>query len=266
MAYIRFISGDEVYRPMYEELFGDLPDISDPVRFPVNAAPGDNLQWNTAWQAMTSEDQQSITRAFTNLGKSIAAYEMLLVPQPSRFDYYVESELINDPPTQQSLFTPNEKMGLRLFIGKADCINCHNGPLLTNNEFHNTGLINSAGEIPDKGRVEGERLVRADPFNCDGEYSDSQADDCDELRFMRSGTELIGAMRTPSLRNLDGTGPFMHKGQVEHLSEVLDHYNRAPEALIGHNEAEPLGLNDLELRQLEDFLNTLNSPVSEPIL
>jgi len=36
--------------------------------------------------------------------------------------------------------------------------------------------------------------------------------------------------------------------------------------LIGHNEAEPLGLNDLELRQLEDFLNTLNSPVSEPIL
>ena len=76
---------------------------------------------------------------------------------------------------------------------------------------------------------------------------------------MRSGTDLIGAMRTPSLRNLGGTGPFMHKGQVEHLSQVLDHYNRAPEAMIGHNEAEPLGLNDLELRQLEDFLNTLNS-------
>jgi cytochrome c peroxidase len=79
---------------------------------------------------------------------------------------------------------------------------------------------------------------------------------------MRSGAELIGAMRTPSLRNLEGTGPFMHKGQVEHLSQVLDHYNRAPEAMIGHNEAEPLGLNDLELLQLEAFLNTLSSPVS----
>ena len=157
-------------------------------------------------------------------------------------------------------------MGLRLFIGKAGCINCHNGPLLTNNEFHNTGLVNSAGEIPDKGRVEGERLVRADPFNCAGKYSDGKANDCAELRFMRSGTELIGAMRTPSLRNLQSTGPFMHKGQVEHLSQVLDHYNRAPEAMIGHNEAEPLGLNDLELRQLEDFLNTLNGPVSAPIL
>ncbi|HIE88060.1 MAG TPA: cytochrome-c peroxidase, partial [Gammaproteobacteria bacterium] len=266
MAYIHFISGDEVYRPMYQELFGDLPDISDPVRFPANAAPGDNPEWNKAWQAMANADQQSITRAFTNLGKCIAAYEMLLVPQPSRFDYYIEAELSNDSSKQQSLFSPDEKIGLRLFIGKAGCINCHNGPLLTNNEFHNTGLVNSAGEIPDKGRVEGERLVRVDPFNCAGEYSDSAANDCDELRFMRSGTDLIGAMRTPSLRNLGGTGPFMHKGQVEHLSQVLDHYNRAPEAMIGHNEAEPLGLNDLELRQLEDFLNTLNSQVLAPIL
>jgi len=266
MAYIRFIAGDEVYRPMYQELFGDLPDISDPVRFPANAAPGDNPEWNKAWQAMAAADQESITRAFTNLGKSIAAYEMLLVPQPSRFDHYVETELINDASTQESLFSPNEKMGLRLFIGEAGCINCHNGPLLTNNEFHNTGLVNSAGEIPDKGRVEGERLVRADPFNCAGRYSDSAVNDCAELRFMRSGVDLIGAMRTPSLRNLEGTAPYMHKGQMKQLSEVLDHYNRAPEAMIGHNEAEPLGLNDLELRQLEDFLNTLNGPVLTPIL
>ena len=265
MAYIRFVSGDEVYRPMYQELFGDLPDVSDPVRFPDNAAPGDNPEWNKAWQAMANADQQSITRAFSNLGKCIAAYEMLLVPQPSRFDYYIEAELKNDSSKQQSLFSPDEKMGLRLFIGKAGCINCHNGPLLTNNEFHNTGLVNSVGEIPDKGRVEGERLVRADPFNCAGKYSDGTANDCAELRFMRSGTDLIGAMRTPSLRNLEGTGPFMHKGQVEHLSQVLDHYNRAPEAMIVHNEAEPLGLNDLELRQLEKFLNTLSSPASTAI-
>ena len=265
MAYIRFISGDEVYRPMYQELFGDLPDVSDPVRFPFNAAPGDNPEWNKAWQSMANADQHSITRAFSNLGKCIAAYEMLLVPQPSKFDYYIEAKLRKDSSKQQSLFTPNEKMGLRLFIGKAGCTNCHNGPLLTNNEFHNTGLVSSVGEIPDKGRVEGVRLVRADPFNCAGKYSDANANDCAELRFMRSGIDLIGAMRTPSLRNLEGSGPFMHKGQVEHLSQVLDHYNRAPEAMIGHNEAEPLGLNDLELRQLEDFLNTLSSPASAAI-
>jgi cytochrome c peroxidase len=265
MAYIRFISSDKVYRPMYQALFGSLPDVSDPVRFPVNAAPGDNLEWDRAWQEMASGDQQSINRAFSNLGKSIAAYERLLLPGPSRFDYYIEDELRKDASIEQSLFSPDEKMGLRLFIGKAGCVNCHNGPLLTNNEFHNTGIVSSVGEKPDKGRVEGARLVKADPFNCTGIYSDGEATDCPELRFMRSGAGLIGAMRTPSLRNLEGTGPFMHKGQVTHLNEVLDHYNRAPEAMIGHNEAEPLGLNNLELRQLEKFLNTLSSPVSAVI-
>ena len=265
MAYIRFISSDEIYRSMYQELFGSLPDISDPVRFPDNAAPGDDIEWNRAWQAMTIADQHIITRVFSNLGKSLAAYERLLVPQPSRFDYYIEAEFRNDSSRQQSLFSPDEKLGLRLFIGKAGCINCHNGPLLTNNEFHNTGIVSSIGETPDKGRVEGARLVQADPFNCAGMYSDAKADDCAELRFMRSGPGLIGAMRTPSLRNLKGTAPFMHKGQVEYLSQVLDHYNRAPEAMIGHNEAEPLGLNDRELLQLEKFLNTLSSPVSAVI-
>jgi len=78
---------------------------------------------------------------------------------------------------------------------------------------------------------------------------------------MRAGPELIGAMRTPSLRNLEGTGPFMHKGQLKNLGEVLDHYNQAADAMIGHNEAKPLRLNQLELLQLEKFLITLNAPV-----
>ena len=79
---------------------------------------------------------------------------------------------------------------------------------------------------------------------------------------MRSGPELIGAMRTPSLRNLAGTEPYMHKGQILTLSEALQHYNRAPLALIGHNEVEPLGLSNTQLRQLEAFLLTLDAPVA----
>ncbi|MEX1032189.1 MAG: hypothetical protein WDZ30_02405, partial [Cellvibrionaceae bacterium] len=56
------------------------------------------------------------------------------------------------------------------------------------------------------------------------------------------------------------TGPFMHKGQMTTLTQVLDHYNRAPAAIIGHNEAEPLGLSRAELKQLEAFLETLAAP------
>jgi len=261
MAYVRLMTTDGQYRELYENLFGELPDVSDLNRFPLNAAPIDNSAWNKAWQLMTEDDQHRVNRVFSNMGKSIAAYERLLVPQASRFDAYVEAVLNDDHNNQHQLFNDNEIHGLRLFIGKAGCTNCHNGPLLTNNEFHNTGLINFDGEIPDKGRVEGARAVHDDPFNCTGIFSDQLADDCTELRFMRAGPELIGAMRTPSLRNLEGTGPFMHKGQLKNLGEVLDHYNQAADAMIGHNEAKPLRLNQLELLQLEKFLITLNAPV-----
>jgi cytochrome c peroxidase len=64
------------------------------------------------------------------------------------------------------------------------------------------------------------------------------------------------------LRNLENTGPYMHKGQIASLTAVLQHYNEAPFAMIGHNEAKPLGLNKRELRQLEAFLNTLAAPLA----
>ncbi|HLF31257.1 MAG TPA: hypothetical protein VI566_09580, partial [Xanthomonadales bacterium] len=85
---------------------------------------------------------------------------------------------------------------------------------------------------------------------------------CDEMHFARrEAPELLGATRTPSLRNLAGTEPFMHKGQFSSLVEVLDHYNRAPAALIGHSELKPLTLGRRDLRDIEEFLGTLAAPV-----
>jgi cytochrome c peroxidase len=55
----------------------------------------------------------------------------------------------------------------------------------------------------------------------------------------------------------------MHKGQLATLADVLRHYNEAPDAMIGHNEAEPLNLSQRELQELEAFLKTLASPVAE---
>ena len=154
--------------------------------------------------------------------------------------------------------------GLRLFIGKAQCLNCHNGPLLTNFEFHNTGVLPAPGKLPDKGRVAGVELARADPFNCLGPHSDAPPEDCAELRFARAGADRIGARKTPSLRNLGGTAPFMHAGQLKTLAEVLDHYNRPRAAIVGHNEAKPLNLLPFELKRLEAFLATLNAPIATP--
>ncbi len=229
------IHADDDYRDYYESLFGALPSP-------------DEL------------DQHAVDTLFANIGKSIAAFERTLRPGESRFDRYVTS-LLQEETDQRELFSDDEIRGLRLFIGEANCTQCHNGPLLTNHEFHNTGVISFPGELPDKGRVAGVREVLQDPFNCRGPYSDDAQRACGELEFARTGVSLIGAFKTPSLRNLENTAPFMHKGQFATLADVLQHYNIAADAMIGHNEAKPLGLSSRELRQLEAFLKTLSAPV-----
>ena len=233
--YVEIIAADPSYREMYEALFGEIPDLS-----------GDG----------------AVNVVFANIGKVIAAYERLLMPGQSRFDVYVAAIIAGDNDLQRSTFTDDEIVGLQLFIDEAACTQCHNGPLFTNHEFHNTGVISFPGEVPDKGRVTGVRQVLADPFNCSGPYADAAEKSCAELEYARTGPELIGAFRTPSLRNLENTGPYMHKGQIASLAAVLQHYNEAPFAMIGHNEAKPLGLNKRELRQLEAFLNTLAAPLA----
>ncbi len=125
-------------------------------------------------------------------------------------------------------------------------------------------MLSFPGEVPDKGRVQGVRDANDDPFNCRGAFSDDPDRSCPELDFARTGTELIGTMRTPSLRNLEQTSPYMHKGQLPTLAAVLEHYNEAPLAMIGHNESKPLELSRRQLAQLEAFLRTLAAPLSTP--
>lgn len=263
MQYARFISDDAEYRSLYEELFGPIPNFSDKSRFPQAAAPSDDPKINAAWMEMSDEDRHLVNQTYANIGKSIAAYERLIMPGRSRFDDYVSALLTGNEEAAQGILTDEETLGLQLFIDEARCTQCHNGPLFTNNEFHNTGVLSFPGEVPDRGRIDGLKKVLADPFNCLGEYSDDPEKRCPELTYVRSGIELIGAMRTPSLRNLGATAPYSHKGQNATIADLLIQYNRAPLAMIGHNEAEvKLRLSRRQLKQLEAFLNTLDAPLS----
>ncbi|MEM9208998.1 MAG: cytochrome c peroxidase [Pseudomonadota bacterium] len=260
MALAHVIAQDDYYRAQYRSLFGELPALADHRRFPRNASPlGDETE-SDAWSAMQAADRQAVNEMFANLGKAIAAYERRLLHGESRFDEYVAAVAAGG--TGEDVFDSDEAQGLRLFLGKARCTECHNGPLLSNSEFHNNGVLAYPGDLPDEGRSIGLRRVRSDPFNCLGAFNDEGAPYCGELRFARDGVELIGSFRTASLRNLEGTAPYMHKGQLRSLSEVIDHYNRAPLAMIGHNESEfPLSLNRRQRLQLEAFLRTLDSPI-----
>lgn len=248
------------YHAEYEAIFGALPDLSN---FPANAGPVENPAARTAWEALSSEDKALVTRIYANMGKSIAAYERLLMPGPSRFDAYVAAVINNDRTGMTAVFTTDEEAGLRLFIGKANCVQCHNGPLFTDDHFHNTGVPAVEGLPEDKGRLTGAQQVNRDEFNCLSPYSDAEPDACLELTYMiAEGEALLRAFRPPSLRNVADRPPFMHAGQFLTLEDVLHHYNTAPAAPVGHNEVHPLNLTDTERMQIIAFLRTLSGGVN----
>jgi cytochrome c peroxidase len=234
--YARVIA--ENYRASYERVFGALPDLS--------------------------RDRDAVTRVFVNIGKAMAAYERRIQHAPSRFDRYVDALTTTGRPPADVL-SHDEVAGLRLFVGKANCTQCHNGPLLTNSEFHNTGVPANPSLPQDRGRSEGAKNVLTDEFNCRSRWSDASPAQCSELEFLKAdGHELERAFKVPSLRGVAERAPYMHAGQFATLSEVLDHYNQAPAAPGGHTELRKLKLNAQELRQLEAFLRALSGGIDAP--
>jgi cytochrome c peroxidase len=256
---------DQHYRAEYEALFGPLPELADSTRFPAAAGPVADSGARGAWERMAPDDRDAVTRIYANLGKAIAAYERKIMPGSSRFDRYIEALLSGDTAEMRAALTQDEVAGLRLFVGKAGCVNCHNGPLLTNNDFHNTGVPAAPGLPEDTGRAAGVRQALADEFNCLSRYSDAAPEDCGELRFAKTDDHgLERQFKPPSLRNVAERAPYMHAGQFASLREVLEHYNRAPNAPHGHSELQPLGLSEQELTQLEAFLRSLSGQVQAP--
>jgi cytochrome c peroxidase len=248
------------YRAEYEAIFGPLPDLRS---LPAHAGPVQDSAAHAAWDALRVSERDAVSRVFANLGKAIAAYERRITPGASRFDAYVDAALRGDAQQMATTLTRDEEAGLRLFIGKANCLQCHNGPLFTNNDFHNTGVPAAAGLREDTGRLAGVKQVLADEFNCLGPYSDARPEQCGELRFLATDAKnQMRQFRPPSLRNVSERAPYMHAGQFGSLAQVVEHYNRAPRAPQGHSELKPLGLSRAEIDQLVAFLGTLNGPAN----
>jgi cytochrome c peroxidase len=243
------------YRPEYEALFGALPDLS---QLPQAAGPLGTPQQRTAWNAMNDVQREAVSRVFANMGKALAAYEKSLHFSPSRMDRYVEGVLRHDA-SSANVLTASEKAGLRIFLGKGRCITCHNGPLLSDQHFHNTGIAPRLPGVRDAGRSAAIAKLRADEFNCLGKFSDAKAEQCDELRFMvDADASTDGAFKTPSLRNVALRAPYMYAGQLATLEDVVRHYARAPAAATGHSELKPVPLSEREFAELVSFLGALS--------
>lgn len=212
-------------------------------------------------QAFNGQQADAVT-----IGQAIASYNRVLVSGNSPFDrwyYGKEDNAISDPAIR----------GFDLFKGKAQCVSCHTigeqSALFTDNKLHNVGLgfIRSMSvEQPEKETMlvapglymdiakSFRDTVALTPLPDVGYYEITQHPD-DRWKY-----------RTPTLRNVALTAPYMHDGTMHDLETVIAFYNQGG---ISQNEngspnvtqsplIKPLGLTELESNDLVAFLNTLN--------
>ena len=162
--------------------------------------------------------------------KSDSGYEMTLTSGASRFDTYARAVVSGDKKGQQD-YSAQERLGLRLFIGKARCFFCHTGPRFTDDEFHNLGLAS----IEDLGRISAVETVKAHPFNALGEYSDDrESQSARYTSYLTLSDEQAGQFKTSGLRNISQSPPYMHDGRFEHF-EVIE-FSLPGRVEVGHRE------------------------------
>jgi len=271
LAILHVLAGDAGYARAYGEVFGALPDASDERRFPRDArpVPGEpEHEQQLAWDAMSAPDQELATRVFVNVGKALAAYERTLVTRHAPFDRFVEG-LRKDDAAGLAALDESAQRGLRLFVGKARCVLCHDGPNFTDLEFHdNRSPISEEGSDP--GRKVGLRLLKKDPFNSMGRYADDEGRaGLEKLGFLVADSHAGKMFKTPTLRNVARTAPYMHEGQFSSLADVVRFYDTLEHASPDSGTERliaPLGLGEAERADLVAFLESLTDESLPPEL
>ncbi len=268
---IHTVAADAGYARAYAEVFGPLPDLSDAQRFPKEGRPmpaEPEHPHAQAWVSMQPADQEAVNRAFVNVGKAIAAFERQLVSDRSPFDVFVEGLRERDAVKQRAL-SESALRGLKLFVGKARCHLCHDGPTFTDLEFHDSRIpVSEAGADP--GRSLGIKNLLADPFNSLGAYSDDRVHARGKLSLKVDSHRSASEFKTPTLRNIVRTAPYMHEGQFATLSEVVEFYSTlegaSPLREGGERLLQPLDLAPEEKQDLVAFLESLTDETLDPDL
>lgn len=202
---------DQAFAPIVSEseMASDMPDVMQKLR----RIKGYKEMFRKAF----GDEQINPDR----MTEAIAVFEKTVVSSKSRFDEFVGGN--------KKALTNNELRGLHLFRTKARCMNCHHGPLFTDNQFHNAGF---SGE--DKG-----------------------------LYQVTHKDEDMGKMKTPSLRDVMRTGPWMHDGTEKDINVIIEKFNLAELPGADPKLIKPLNLTQKEKRDLVSFLNAISAPPLE---
>jgi cytochrome c peroxidase len=156
------------------------------------------------------------------ISKAIATFERTLITQETNYDRYWKGD--------ESAISVSAKRGMNLFFGKAKCSICHTGPRFTDDQFHNIGVATADTDKEDIGR----KKVTGEKFH-------------------------LRAFKTPGLRYVSRTAPYMHDGSLNTLQEVVEFYD------LGGNEdslkspfISPIGLTPIEKKDLVEFIKALD--------
>jgi cytochrome c peroxidase len=232
------------------------PNAPDAARFPAQGKPkASPTAPDGPWEMMAQADRDIINTIAANAGKAIEAYERKLVSRNAPIDKYVQNDY--------TALSPAAKRGLRLFIGKAACVDCHSGPVLSDRKFHNTGTPQVGINLPrvDNGRYDDLQKTLASAFTGAGKYSDDPSGGMAKLAGMQLTDDLKGLFRTAMLRQVSNTGPYMHTGSLLTLEDVVQFYNWGGGAANFSGTKSPamvpLLLSNEEQADLVEFLRSL---------
>ena len=164
-----------------------------------------------------------------SISQALASYVRSIFSGDSPYDRFVNGN--------GTALSRQQQEGLRIFRGKGNCTTCHVGPTLSDEEFHNTGVAWRDGQFQDEGRA----AVTRNPRD-------------------------RGAFKTPTLREVALTAPYMHDGSFRRLEEVVAFYDEGgrPNPRLDP-DLRPLGLTAVERRALVAFLRSLSGSIQEGV-
>jgi cytochrome c peroxidase len=265
LAILHVIAGDAGLARAWREVFGEPPELGDTRRFPPEGRPvpaEPEHPHARAWATLAPEDQEAVTRAFTCVGKALAAFERQLVSRAAPFDRFVQGLRENDPAKLAALDARAQR-GARLFVGKARCVLCHDGPNFTDFEFHDN-RVPVGEEGGDPGRKLGIRRLRADPFNTLGAYADDGGESGRiKLGLLVRDNHTGKQFKAPTLRNIARTAPYMHEGQFASLAEVVHFYSRLERASPENPSDRLVQVLDLSAEEEAELVAFLESLTDE---
>jgi cytochrome c peroxidase len=227
-----------------------------------SCVPTVGSNWGRAYyDCMNTTNKGHVDTIFANFGKAIGAYEHQLVSKNSAFDQWAEGN--------ESAMTASQKRGLKIFIGKGNCVRCHSGPNFSDGSFHNLGVpqVGGALGVMDDGRYTGIADLTTganSTFNNNSSFNATPS--VNRVSGLSRTDADIGKFKTPTLRSVNKTPPYFHNGTFNSLWDVVNFYNFAGNAGNFPGTKDPiLTTRRMTNEEMEDLVNFLKALEGEPL-